>query len=131
MAQRVEQLAETGGLCITAAVRESLSGRLPVEIENLGQQDIKGFDEPVGVYKVGRSDDAVIPSPEQRQVLNQPQPPWLKIGGLAVVVLLILAGVFSSIDEKGTLEETASIDRMAFSLPDKPSIAVLPYQHEQ
>jgi len=127
MAQRVEQLSETGGLCITAAVRESLSGRLPVEIENLGQRDLKGFDEPVGVYKVRRSDDSVLPAPEQRQVVNQPSAPWLKIVGLAGGVLLILAGIYSWADREGTLEETASIDRMALPLPDKPSIAVLPF----
>ncbi len=127
MAQRVEQLAETGGLCITAAVRESLSGRLSVEIENLGQQSLKGFDEPMGVYKVQRSDDAIIPSPEQRQALNQPSARWLKIVGLAAGVLLILAGIYSWVDQGGGLEETASIDRMALPLPDKPSIAVLPF----
>jgi TolB-like protein/class 3 adenylate cyclase/tetratricopeptide (TPR) repeat protein len=127
MAQRVEQLSETGGLCITAAVRESLSGRLPVEIENLGQRDLKGFDEPVGVYKVRRSDDSVLPAPEQRQIVNQSSAPWLKIVGLAGGVLLILVGIYSWADRKGTLEETASIDRMALPLPDKPSIAVLPF----
>ena len=127
MAQRVEQLAETGGLCITAAVRESLSGRLSVEIENLGQQDLKGFDEPVGVYKVGRSEDVAIPPPEQQKAVNQVQTSWLKIGGAAAVVLLILAGIFSWVNQEGALEETASIDRMAHPLPDKPSIAVLPF----
>jgi TolB-like protein/tetratricopeptide (TPR) repeat protein len=104
-----------------------LSGRLPVEIENLGQRDLKGFDEPVGVYKVRRSDDSVLPAPEQRQIVNQSSAPWLKIVGLAGGVLLILVGIYSWADRKGTLEETASIDRMALPLPDKPSIAVLPF----
>ena len=127
MAQRVEQLAETGGICITAAVRESLSGRLPVDIENLGQQDLKGFDEPVGVYRVSRSKDAVIPPPEHRQALNQTSAPRLKIVGLATVLLLILAGIYAWINQENAFEETASVDRMAYPLPDKPSIAVLPF----
>ena len=73
MAQRVEQLAETGGLCITGAVRESLSGRLPVEIENLGPQELKGFDEPVGVYRVRRSDDVVSSAATEQNPIKRAQ----------------------------------------------------------
>jgi TolB-like protein/Flp pilus assembly protein TadD len=127
MAQRVEQLADTRGLCITAAVRESLSGRLSVEFENLGQQELKGFEEPVGVYKVTLSDDAVIPLPEPKGVPKQSNIPWIHIGVLTVVVLTIVAGIVYWVNSEEAFEEPASIERMAFPLPDKPSIAVLPF----
>jgi adenylate cyclase len=52
LAQRIEQLAEPGGLCISAAIQEAVPRRLPVEIKSLGDHSVKGFDEPVRVYSV-------------------------------------------------------------------------------
>ena len=66
LAQRLEQLAESGGVCITPAIREALPKRLPFDLENLGERELKGFDEPVGVYRVSLLAGALIPTPEQR-----------------------------------------------------------------
>jgi class 3 adenylate cyclase len=38
LAQRVEQLAAPGGVCVTAAIHEALPKRLPFEQENLGEK---------------------------------------------------------------------------------------------
>ena len=43
LAQRVEQLADPGGLCITAALHEALPKRMPFDLEDIGQQSLKGF----------------------------------------------------------------------------------------
>ncbi len=37
LAQRVEQMAEPGGICVTEALREAIPSRLPLDNENLGQ----------------------------------------------------------------------------------------------
>ena len=63
LAQRVEQLADPGGLCITAALHESLPRRMPFDLEDLGDQVLKGFDDPVHVYRVELSPGASIPPP--------------------------------------------------------------------
>ncbi|UCH41372.1 MAG: hypothetical protein JSU67_06810 [Gammaproteobacteria bacterium] len=52
LAQRLEQLAESGGICIQGAAYETVPKRLPFEFENLGERELKGFDEPVRVYAV-------------------------------------------------------------------------------
>ena len=65
LAQRLEQLAEAGGLCITPAIREALPKRLPFTLENLGERELKGFDEAVGVFRVALTAGATLPSPEQ------------------------------------------------------------------
>jgi adenylate cyclase len=52
LAQRLEQLAESGGTCVQGAVYETISKRLPFEYENLGERELKGFNEPVRVYAV-------------------------------------------------------------------------------
>ena len=52
LAQRIEQLAEAGGLCISAAVHEAVPRRLPIDLKSLGDQSVKGFDELMRVYAV-------------------------------------------------------------------------------
>ncbi len=89
LAQRLEQLAEPGGVCIQGAVYETLPKRLPFKYENLDEQQVKGFDEPVKIYAVSLIPGSVIPEPE---VLAQN-------------------------------------DTAAAELPDKPSIAVLPFDN--
>ena len=127
LAQRVEQLAEPGGLCITAGLHEALPKRMPFELENLGEQVLKGFDDPVRVYRVELSPGESLPSPQQkshRQVS-------LKSRGLMAVIAVVVLGVAGGIDSWSNIsvpqEEPASLGRMAFPLPDKPSIAVLPF----
>ncbi len=64
LAQRVEQLAKPGGVCITGAIHEALPQRMPFDQENLGEQQVKGFDEQIKVYAVTLSPGASIPEPE-------------------------------------------------------------------
>ena len=64
LAQRLEQLSDPGGLCITPAIREAMPKRLPFELENLGEHDLKGFDEPMAVYRVALQTGAIVPLPE-------------------------------------------------------------------
>ena len=52
LAQRLEQLATSGGVCVQGAAYETIPKRFPFEYENLGEQQVKGFEEPVRVYAV-------------------------------------------------------------------------------
>lgn len=52
LAQRLEQLAVPGGVCIQGAAYETLPKRLPFQYENLGEKKLKGFDEAVRVFSV-------------------------------------------------------------------------------
>ena len=54
LAQRLEQLAEPGGVCIQGAAYDTVPKRLAFAYESLGEQRLKGFEEPVRVYKVRR-----------------------------------------------------------------------------
>ncbi|NCF80000.1 MAG: adenylate/guanylate cyclase domain-containing protein [Proteobacteria bacterium] len=63
LAQRIEQLAEAGGLCISAAIHEAVPRRLPVEFKSLGDQSVKGFDELVRVYSVSKRNEKGAPEP--------------------------------------------------------------------
>ena len=65
LAQRLEQLAEAGGVIISAAIREALPDRLPVICQDLGERELKGFERPQRVYVARNTADEVqaeIPS---------------------------------------------------------------------
>ena len=55
LAQRLEQLAKQGGICVQGAIYETVPKRLPFDYENLGERQVKGFNEPVRVYAVSLS----------------------------------------------------------------------------
>ncbi len=87
LAQRLEQLAEPGGVCVQGATYETMPKRLPFDYRNLGEKQLKGFDDPVIVYAVSLESQA---APFDSKSPTQP-------------------------------EMTALV------LPDKPSIAILPF----
>ena len=77
VAARLEGLAEPGGICVSARVREEATGRLDFAFEDIGEQQLKNISRPVHVFPVVTGQKPV-PAP-------------------------------------------------ALALPDKPSIAVLPF----
>jgi adenylate cyclase len=129
LAQRVEQLSVPGGLCITEALHEALPNRMPVDLENHGEQVLKGFDDPVRVYRVKLKPGESIPFPQES---SQPEAP-LKTQRLivAVIAILLVAGGGAAYWLKSRMPQadTASVERMVFPLPDEPSIAVLPFDN--
>jgi TolB-like protein len=52
VAARLEGLAEPGGVCVSAAIRDELRGKLAVECEDLGEHAVKNIPEPVRVYRL-------------------------------------------------------------------------------
>ncbi len=61
LAQRLEQLAEPGGVCIQGAAYETVPKRLAFAYENLGERELKGFHEPIRVYAVKQQSQASAP----------------------------------------------------------------------
>ena len=53
IASRVEQLADVGGICVTAAVATQIADRLEVAFEDLGEKFLKNISRPVHIYRVG------------------------------------------------------------------------------
>ena len=125
LAQRVEQLANPGGICISSAVQESISKRLPVEFNNLGKQALKGFDDSVNVFSVKLKPGEMI-SPPQSRSQTRLQQNFRKQYVLVIVVLIIGVSIYFAY-KSGQQEDPMSTDQMSSPLPDKPSIAVLPF----
>jgi len=126
MAQRIEQLAEPGGICIQGTAYETIPRRLLFEYSSLGEQQLKGFDEPVRVYGVKPRLGEEIPRPD-------PKIPTKRFSRkrtlIAAISLVIVGGLVSWLQPWKSEVERADPAKMAFSLPDKPSVAVLPFDN--
>jgi adenylate cyclase len=62
VAARLESMADPGGICISAAVRDQVADRLPVGFQDLGEQHVKNISRPIRVYKVVLSAQAGGPA---------------------------------------------------------------------
>jgi len=121
IAARLEALAEPGGICISRAVLDQVRKHLDLDYEDLGEHEVKNIAEPVRVYRVltGAAAGAVVGGTGRT---------WRRAAFVAAVVVLIGAGgAVSWLWPPAPTVAPASVERMAFPLPDRPSIAVLPF----
>jgi len=126
IAARIEGLADPGGVCISRGTYDHIRNKLNFGYEYLGEHSVKNIKHPVRVYKV-------LMEPEDAGKLIGKKPhhfpkKWLR---LATAAVAILAGiiVWQFYHEKSPPIEAASVDNMAFPLPEKPSIAVLAFDN--
>jgi adenylate cyclase len=52
VAARLEGIAEAGGICISSKVYEEISGRIDLDCEDIGEQQLKNIARPVRAYHV-------------------------------------------------------------------------------
>ena len=70
IAARLESIAEPGGICISAAVRDQVGDRPEVAYQDLGEQQVKNISRPIRIFKVvlnGEAAAASDPPPLNRQ----------------------------------------------------------------
>jgi adenylate cyclase len=70
LAQRLEQLAKPGSVCIQGAAYETVPKRLPFGYENLGEHVLKGFDQPVKAFVVTLKSGERPPGPEKEALAH-------------------------------------------------------------
>ena len=58
VASRLESLADTGGICISGTVHDHVAGKVSHTFEFMGEQALKGFEEPVRAYALVLPRDA-------------------------------------------------------------------------
>ncbi|MDJ0955845.1 MAG: adenylate/guanylate cyclase domain-containing protein [Arenicellales bacterium] len=128
LAQRLEQLAQPGSVVIQGAAYETIPGRFPFEYENRGEHEVKGFDQPVKLYTVRLKTGATLPdSTEVPKKKPTPVARWVAV--VIVAVLIGGGGLLAWYQPWAPDFEPASVEKMSFPLPDKPSVAVLPFQN--
>ena len=101
LAQRLEQLAEPNEVVIQGIVSEIVPTRFPFEFESLGNQSLKGFDQPVAAIAARLKPGEAVPKPESRFPGGEPK----------------------GASKHGTETQPPP------ELPDRPSIVVLPFRN--
>jgi len=127
VAARLEGLAESGGICISGTAFDQIGKKLPLGYEFLGERTVKNIEKPIRAYRV-------LMEPEHVGKVIGVEPPrpgkWPRTAIAVVVVLIIVAAVLLIWNFYFRTDfEPASVEAMAFPLPDKPSIAVLPFDN--
>ncbi|MGD9179982.1 MAG: tetratricopeptide repeat protein [Desulfobacterales bacterium] len=129
IASRVEGLAEAGGICISGRVYDQVENKLDLEYEFLGEQAVKNIAIPLRIYRVlshpGAAAHRVIKA--KRAIVGKA---WRNVfaATLAVVVVGAAVAVWHFYFRFPAVE-VAAVEKMAFPLPDIPSIAVLPFDN--
>ena len=123
VAARLEGLAESGGICVARNVFDQVKGKVAVGFQDLGPQDFKNIPEPVQVYRVVQDGAVITAAVKIRSTAKWP------VVACVLILLLIATGALVWQQPWLPKDEPTSAANMAFPLPDKPSIAVLPFNN--
>jgi len=129
VAARLEALCDPGGICVSKTAFDQIESKLPLGYEYMGEQAVKNIPKPIGAYRVlmeprvtaakGVEEKKAVPFWRRKTVLS--------VG--IILILVIIAVLYWKLYHLGPSIEPASVERMAHPLPDKPSIAVLPFDN--
>jgi len=79
LAQRLEQLANPGGVVVQGSVAETVPTRMPFKFDSLGEQTLKGFDQPTRAFSVSLQAGKELPEPETFASAQPTEPKALKV----------------------------------------------------
>lgn len=113
VAERLQALAEPGGLCISGSVHEQVADKLAVDFVDLGARQLKNIAHPVRAYRLGGPTPAVssLRRPRRRRL-------WLAGSALVFACLVAAVAVFLKPWEYGA--------GLSADTSGPPTIAVLP-----
>jgi len=126
VAARVEGLADPGGICVSGTVFDQIESKLPLGYQFLGEQSVKNISKPVRIYKALMDPEAV------GKVIGEKRTGSMRGQRVAIVVvtlILLISGGLLIWRAASPPVEIASVKKMTFPLPDKPSLAVLPFDN--
>jgi adenylate cyclase len=122
IAARVEGLAQGGGICISGTVYDHIKNKLSMSYESIGEHTVKNIKEPVRVYRM-----RVGPEAAAHKEARPKRWMWPALAAVIALILVVVAVAIWNFYLRRPSVEPASIEKMAYPLPDKPSIAVLPF----
>jgi adenylate cyclase len=126
VAARLETLADPGGICVSKTAFDQIETKLPLGYEYLGKQSVKNIPKPVGAYRV-LMQPRVIVAKQKEEAKGIPFWRSKAVLTVGIAVLLVIVGVAVwNFYLRPAPVEVASMEKMSYALPDKPSIAVLP-----
>jgi adenylate cyclase len=125
IAARLEGLAEPGGICVRRNVHSQVHDKLDLTFEDLGEVEMKNIAQPIRVYRIVLDDKAEKLVTPVAMLVRRERGPRVVVAATLVAVLGI--GGLAWWQPWAPEFEPASVEAMAYPLPGKPSIAVLPF----
>ncbi|MBT5666288.1 MAG: adenylate/guanylate cyclase domain-containing protein [Rhodospirillaceae bacterium] len=136
VAARLEALADPGGVLISQAVSDQISGKLDAPMEDLGEHTLKNIARPVHLYRM-LLDGAEPGRPFANPIKPKPMTskPWGRTGSMLGAAAVVAAGVVAAVLWRSSpppAVEPAPAAKIAQSTPaakplGKLSVAVLPF----
>jgi adenylate cyclase len=128
IAARLEGLAEGGGICISGSAFEQVRNKVDLGFEYLGRQTVKNITEPVRVYRV-LMDPEAAGNLRYRKRRDDPghKRKTLRAVSAAVCILAIAIVAVKLTHEPPRHPRFLKQKLLELSLPDVPSVAVLPF----
>ncbi len=125
IADRLQALAAPGGIVISGTAYDQLKTKVAVGYADLGEQRLKNIADPVRMYRVLTSTEAIGRTIGERKPVGRT---WRRPAAAALALVLTVGAAATAWWHpwERTIEP-ALIERIALPLPDKPSIAVLPF----
>jgi len=120
VAARLETMANPGGICISGSVYDQVEGKLSLEFEYLGEQNVKNISRPLRTYNIRlKQVEPTVASP----VINRRE--WSIWLGSAVLIGITIIGAIHwfrfGFNSNETLEAPSVVNRTF--------IAVLPFRN--
>jgi adenylate cyclase len=125
VAARLQQLAEPGSIYVSGKVAKEVGRRLPLGFEQMGEQKMKNLAEPVQVYRVV-ADGSLAPAKSGAGRRTRASTMRTAVAAAALLVLLA-AGAAAWLRPWQPAPQPAGMVAEAPPLPEKPSVAVLPF----
>ncbi|BBO74748.1 guanylyl cyclase [Desulfosarcina widdelii] len=126
IAARIEGISEGGGICISGTAYDQVKNKLNLGFEFLGKQTVKNISDPVRVYRIRPESKTSGEAPGRKRKKSGL---WRKaiLYGVFILTITGVAWAILIFFLHSSPEDVASVEKMMFPLPDKPSIAVLPF----
>jgi adenylate cyclase len=130
VAARLESLAEPGGICVSHTVHDQIKNKLALNYEDLGPQTVKNIAEPVRVLRImpeGGASTRTATEATERSLRKHWRGGVFSLAGLALIAAVIVFVQHLSLRPPTTTASIPSTHSPALTLPNIPSIAVLPF----
>ena len=127
IAARLESIADPGGICISKTAFDQIETKLPFGYEFLGEQTVKNIAKAVGAYRVLMEPRVTVAGAKAKAPKVSLWRHKTVLASAMVVFVAIIGGGVLNFYWRAPRIEPASVKKMAFPLPDRPSIAVLPF----
>jgi adenylate cyclase len=95
IAARLEGIAKPGAICLSEDAYRQVSGRLDMEVTDLGQTQLKNIERPIRVYSLQVGIPALTKGATESQTLKYPSQPkprsalWSLIAGIVALVVIV------------------------------------------